>query len=178
MPPAAGSERARLFFALWPDESVRRTLGALALDAQAQCGGRATPLDKIHLTLFFVGDVERSRIDALETAAASLGTTSFELVLDRLGYWRHNRIAWAGASKCPRALAALASGLHDALGQAGVKGEDRPYVPHMTLVRNAARPPAAAAFPPCTWRAREFVLIESVSVAGGVRYDVRSHWPL
>lgn len=175
---AAGSERARLFFALWPDETVRRTLGALALEAQAHCGGRATTLEKIHLTLFFIGDVARSRIAALQLAASALDTTPFELVLDRLGYWRHNRIAWAGASKCPRALDLLASGLRDALGRAGVKGEDRPYVPHMTLVRNAERPPAAAAVGPCSWRAREFVLVESVSVVGGVRYDVRSRWTL
>jgi 2'-5' RNA ligase len=175
---AAQSGRARLFFALWPDAPVRTTLAALARDAQAECGGRATAPEKIHLTLFFVGDAERSRIEALEAAAASIASEPFELVLDRLGYWRHNRIVWAGASTCPSALIALASGLHGALARAGVKGEERPYVPHLTLVRNAARKPAAATSPPCTWHARAFVLVESVSVAGGVRYDVRSSWPL
>ena len=178
MSAAAGGGRTRLFFALWPDDGVRDALAALATDAQAECGGRMTAREKIHLTLFFVGDIERERIAALETAAASLATVPFDLVLDRLCRWRHNSIVWAGAANCPSALAALAAGLHGALARAGVQGEERPYVPHITLVRNAARAPAAASIPPCAWRAREFVLVESVPAARGVRYDLRARSPL
>jgi 2'-5' RNA ligase len=157
---------------------VRDALAALAAGAHAECGGRITAPEKIHLTLFFVGDVERERVKGLEAAAASLSTVPFELVLDRLGRWRHNHIVWAGASKCPPALDALAAGLHEALSGLGVHGEERPYAPHITLVRNAARPPAADTFPPCPWRARDFALVESMPAAGGVRYDVRARWPL
>jgi 2'-5' RNA ligase len=174
---AVGGGRARLFFAFWPDAAVRDALAALAADAQTACGGRMTAPEKIHLTLFFVGDIERVRIAALEAAAESLCTAPFDLVLDRLGRW-HNGIVWAGTSKCPPALAALAADLHGALGRAGVHGEERRYVPHITLVRNAARAPAAAAIPPCAWRVREFVLVESAPAARGVRYDVRARWPL
>ena len=174
---AVGGERARLFFALWPDAAVRDALAALAADAQTECGGRMTAPEKIHLTLFFVGDIERVRIAAVEAAAGHLSTAPFDLVLDRLGRW-HNSIVWAGASKCPPALVALAAELDDALARAGVQGDKRPYVPHITLVRNAARAPTTAAIPPCAWRAREFVLVESVPAARGVRYDVRARWPL
>lgn len=179
VPEASGpGARTRLFFALWPDAGVRDTLAALAAEAQTVCGGRVTPREKIHLTLFFVGDFARSRLAALEAAAASLSTAPFDLALDLLGHWRHNRIVWAGASKCPPALAALAHDLQAALARAGVHGEERPYVPHITLVRNAARAPDVAALPTCAWRAREFVLVESVPAARGVRYDVCACWPL
>ena len=170
--------RSRVFFALWPDDDVRDALSALARVAQAQCGGRATVREKIHLTLFFAGDVESSRIGVLEAAAGALRTAPFDLVLDCLAHWRHDHIVWAGASACPAALASLAAGLKAALARAGVHGEERPYAPHITLVRNTVRAPAGLRFPPCAWRAREFVLVESVAIAGGVRYDVLARWPL
>jgi 2'-5' RNA ligase len=174
----AQGRRSRVFFALWPDEEVRDALAGLAHAAQAQCGGRATAREKIHLTLFFVGDIEIARLAELQTAAASLRTAAFDLVLDRVGHWRHNHIVWAGASACPPALTALAADLKAALARVDVHGEDRPYAPHVTLVRNAARALASGTFPPCIWRAREFALVESVPVAGGVRYDIRVRWPL
>jgi len=174
----ATSERARLFFALWPDDSVRSALAALARDAQAECGGRAIARENLHLTLFFVGPFDRARIAALERAAGSLRTTTFELVLDRLGYWPHNRIVWTGATQCPAVLAALATDLRAALAHEGIAGETRPYVPHLTLVRNAERKPAARRLPACHWAASELALVESVPVSGGVRYDVTHAWSL
>ena len=178
MGSGAEGRRSRVFFALWPDEDVRDALAALACAAQAQCGGRAMAREKVHLTLFFVGEIESTRIAELETVAASLRTERFALVLDRLGYWRHNHIVWAGASACPPALASLAVDLKAALARVDIVGEDRLFAPHITLVRNAARAPATTAFAPCAWRAREFALVESRPVAGGVRYDVRARWPL
>jgi 2'-5' RNA ligase len=172
------SNRARLFFALWPERSVQAALGSLAVEAQAQCGGRAMVQDNIHLTLFFVGAFERAHIGTLERAAASVEGAPFALVIDRLGYWRHNRIVWAGVQECPPALARLASTLSAALAQIGLRAEDRPYVPHVTLVRNAERKPLRTQLAPCTWDVKDFVLVESVPVANGVRYQPLAAWTL
>jgi len=168
----------RLFFALWPDEHVREALEGWSLRAQAACGGRAIPADKLHLTLIFVGGFERSRMAGLEAAADTVCGAPFDLTLDTLGYWRHNRIVWAGASRCPPALATLAGSLRAALAALGLPGDDRAYAPHMTLVRNAERKPPANTVAPQPWPAREFVLVESAPVSGGVRYDVLRRWPL
>jgi len=175
---SAESTRARLFFALWPDRGVRDALAAWAQAAQATCGGRATPADKLHLTLFFVGTVERARIAALEAAAGAVRGEAFDLTLDTLGHWRHNRIVWAGASRCPPALERLAQSLSAALAAQGFAGEARAYAPHMTLVRNAERRPHAIGVLPRAWGVREFVLAESAPAPGGVRYPVLRRWPL
>lgn len=171
-------KRARVFFALWPDDTVRASLAELARSAQAECGGRAMAPEKIHLTLIFIGSIERARVPALEALAQRMDARAFGLGVDILGYWRHNRIIWAGARECPRELAALAAVLHAELARAGIPGEDRPYVPHITLVRDALRAPAAKMSPAVTWHAREFALIESVPERAGVRYQVRGRWPL
>ena len=174
----ANAGRARVFFALWPDASVRTALAALAQEAQAECGGRAMAAENVHVTLFFVGPVERARLAALERAAQRPRGRSFSLTLDRVGYWRHNRIVWAGATEFPAALATLAEDLRVALAREGVQGEERPYVPHVTLVRNAERKPGAPVIEPCVWSVDEFVLVESVSVPGGVRYQPLTRFAL
>jgi 2'-5' RNA ligase len=170
--------RARVFFALWPEDEVRAALAQAGVHAQAECGGRATASDKIHLTLFFVGDIERSRVAALEACASRVAADPFELDMSTLGYWRHNRIVWAGARHCPGELATLVDNLSLNLAGEGIRGEDRAYVPHVTLVRNARRAPVRSALEAPVWKARELVLVESVRAAGVVRYEIVGGWPL
>jgi 2'-5' RNA ligase len=170
----AAGERARVFFALWPDDAVRAALFAAAAQAQAECAGRATAAARIHLTLFFVGGVARPELRTLAECAESVVGRPFELATDVLGYWRHNRIVWAGARETPSALTSLVADLTAALAAAGYRFDPRPYVPHVTLVRNARRPPRTADVAAPRWNARDFVLAES---AGG-RYDVLARWPL
>jgi len=172
------SDRLRLFFALWPEDHARTALAAAARAAQAQCGGRAMPAEKIHLTLFFIGSLDRARLGAIERAGAAVRGRAFELAFDRIGYFRRTAIVWAGASSTPDALLRLVETLRSRLAAEGVRGEARPYVPHVTLVRDAARRPTADVLTACTSRARAFALVQSVPVSGGVRYDNVATWPL
>ena len=132
------------------------------------------PPDKLHVTLFFLGNVERSRIPALEGVAQRISAPAFELDLDRVDYWRHNRIVWAGAPVCPPALAVLARDVSIALGDLGFMAEDRPYVPHVTLVRNAKGGPKRVVFPPIRWALTDWVLVESRQAQGRSTYEVIS----
>jgi 2'-5' RNA ligase len=174
--PAAKKDAARVFFALWPDAEVRDALSALAHGVRAECGGRATRADKIHLTLFFVGQIERSRLPGLHSAASTVRSTPFELVVDRLGYFRRARIAWAGAA-CPPALAALVAALTGKLAGEGIAAEDRPFVPHITLAREAPRKPTNTSIEPVAWLVRDFVLVESQRGSEGT-YQILERWQL
>ena len=157
---------------------VRGALAAVARECEVECGGRPTPPEKIHITLFFVGDVERAAIARLQSVARTLAAAPFRLAVTHLGLWRHNRIVWAGAESAPPALAMLVSDLTRALAAVGVRAEDRSYVPHITLVRNARTAPRRTRIAPIAWHAREFVLVESVAAGGGSRYEVVARWPL
>jgi RNA 2',3'-cyclic 3'-phosphodiesterase len=172
------ADRARVFFALWPGAHVAQALAAAAREAQAECGGRPTAPEKIHLTLFFVGDVERGRIVSLQALAGTVRTNAFSLDFDAIGYWRHNRIVWGGMRRCAEALSRLVANLQERLLVEGIESETRPYVPHVTLVRNAQRGPKRTRLGPLAWDADDFVLVESVPAGGGVRYDVIGRWPL
>lgn len=150
----------------------------MANQMQAECGGRAVSRSNIHLTLLFVGVVTRERATLLEGAARSVSAAPFALTIDRIGYFRHNRIVWAGAAHCPPELVALEARLRGALAPLGVKAEDRAYVPHITLVRKAQRKPARFTPEACVWRVQDLVLMESVAITGGVRYRPLAKWPL
>ena len=168
---------ARVFFALWPDEGVRDALHFHAEQLHRGCGGRAMHRENLHLTLVFVGDVAVERLDELKSVAGTISGSSFELVLDRLGYWRHNRIVSASPLTVPEALLALVGSLEGRLQHAGFEFDQRSYAPHVTLLRDA-RAPGVPAPLHLDWPVGEFVLVESVPGPRGAEYHVRARWKL
>jgi 2'-5' RNA ligase len=71
----------------------------------------------------------------------------------------------------------LAGGLASVLKAAGLEVDDRPYFPHVTLLRDAERHglPELGGF---EWRVRDFVLVESRLQSTGSTYQVIGRWPL
>ncbi|MGH8661044.1 MAG: RNA 2',3'-cyclic phosphodiesterase [Burkholderiales bacterium] len=170
-------DTARVFFGVWPAPEVQRALEEIARRALSECGGRAVALRNIHLTLVFLGDLPRDRLATLETLASTVQGRRFNLTVDRLEYWRHNRILWAGASACPEALHALVARLQDAVAGADFRFDRRPYVPHVTLLRNARRAPEFDRCPAVEWPVDGFALVESAPRERGRAYQILRSWP-
>ena len=177
-PAATKPARLRVFFALWPGAATAAALHARARALHAECGGRMMRRDTIHLTLAFLGDVAKSRLAALEAVAQSVRGERFVLALDRVGSWRGNRVLWAGCSQAPAALSAVAETLAAGLRAADFALEARAFNPHVTLVRNAVRPPQGVDMPALRWPVASFVLVASERDAGGAHYRVLARWPL
>ena len=147
----------RLFFALWPPRET-----ALALHEWARgLEGRATPAEKIHLTLAFLGGVEPAKLAA---AAKKVQAQAFELPVDTAKYWRDNHIVWVGPREMPEGLRLLVERLHFALYRAEFILERRAFAAHVTLLRKARKPAAIEPLPKLEWPVREFALVNS---AGG-----------
>ncbi len=157
---------------------------------QRQLGGKATRPDTLHLTLVFVGDVENGLIETLKLAASKVGAAAFAAEFDRMGCWRHNRIAYRAMSRAPDALLELVGSLGKNLAEARIPFDARPYKPHVTLVRKADCSRLASlvnsmdganenpASEPIRWPARDFVLVKSSLRAEGARYEQLGRWPL
>jgi RNA 2',3'-cyclic 3'-phosphodiesterase len=171
--------RARLFFALWPDQAVRGELAAWASALHREVGGRVTKTESIHLTLLFLGEVEPERFDAARELGSPVSSPSFELTLDTAGCWKHNGVAWAAPGAVPAPLAALAEHLAAGARDAGFEVERRAYKPHLTLLRKAQcrplqwQPPA-----PIVWRIERFVLVRSVLNREAALYEEIANWSL
>jgi 2'-5' RNA ligase len=168
----------RLFFALWPAADVASKLDAAASSAHIVCGGKRMQGDSLHLTMAFLGDLPADRFAIAEAAAAEISGEPFLLRVDQLGYWRHNRILWAGCDLLPAPLLDLVADLSTALRAAGFALESRPFAAHITLLRDARCQSLPAMSEPIDWPVADFALVESNFSGAGARYRVRHRWPL
>jgi 2'-5' RNA ligase len=166
----------RLFFALWPDDAVRARLAHWSRELHAVCGGRPTRNENLHLTLAFLGSFEEARLAEVERAASEAVPRAVTLTLDRPGYWKQNRIAWAGASVVPLELEALVSELRGELVKSQIRFDAKTFVSHVTLLRDAREPKAVPALAPIEWRLAGFALVQSVDSPSGSRYEIRRSW--
>ncbi len=165
----------RLFFALWPSDELQGELATWAHQAAGK--GRAMRRENIHLTLAFLGATDPELLPILVERARAVRFAPIRLMLDRVGYWRHNRIIWCGTDNEPQALTALVADLRAGLGGAGIRYDPKPFVTHLTLVREATGLPRTPAWVPLVWEARDFVLVSSVRVEGRISYQVIRRFP-
>lgn len=172
----SSTPHCRVFFAVWPDAAAAARLHEVARANGKVCGGRVMRRDSLHITLAFLGDIPAERLAELKSIAGAVVVQPFDLAVDRLGYWRHNRILWAGADAAP--LTALAGQLAARLASAGFRFDPRPFVAHMTLLRDAERAGALAMRDPVRWPVTEFLLVRSGLSPAGAHYEAIGRWPL
>jgi 2'-5' RNA ligase len=174
----------RLFVAIRPPEHIRDLL-IDAMDDSPEL--RWVSDDNLHLTLRFVGEVERPLADDIAAALEQVRSKGFELRIAGVGMFaqRHGGALWAGfAPKEP--LATLAAKVERACQSAGLEPERRSFHPHITLARwNRRSLPAAEAliernralasdpFP-----VDRFTLYESRLSRHGAHYEEVASYPL
>jgi len=132
--------------------------------------------ENLHLTLAFLGDLDEGRVAEAERAAAEVAPRAAVLVLDRPGYWKHNRIAWAGASAVPGELEALVHELRNALASSRIGFDAKGFAVHVTLVRDAREPRAMPKLEPVAWKFDGFALVRSAMQPGASRYELLGSW--
>ena len=138
------------------------------------CGGRIVARDNLHLTLVFLGAVRPEQIPSLKMIGAQQSGATFNLEFGVTGYWKHHRIVWA-APRMSQPLFDFVAALQAALLGAGFSVDHRPHVPHVTLIRDAAKP---IELPPLAfnWAIKDFVLVESSSGTGKTEYCLLARW--
>lgn len=123
----------RLFLAIRPPEAVRDLL----LDTMEGLAGLRWQNDEqLHLTLRFVGEVERPLAEDLAAALTALRFQPFDIRICGVGRFDHRQrgALWAGVE--PRApLAALVAKIERICVGVGLPPERRAFHPHITLAR-------------------------------------------
>jgi 2'-5' RNA ligase len=175
----------RLFVALpFPSELQDR----LALLSGGIPGARWTMADNFHLTLRFIGEVDRHGYDDVVAALGHVRAAGFDLVLrglDQFGKGEKARSLWIGVEKNP-ALLHLHERIEAVLTRAGLAPETRKFTPHVTLARlQGAAGDRLGAFVQAHYLARfgplavdRFALFSSWSDADGPVYEIEVEYPL
>jgi RNA 2',3'-cyclic 3'-phosphodiesterase len=162
------SLRVRAFFGLPVPGPQREELGRfVAACAQVAPDFRWTLTENLHLTIRFVGNVDRSVVETIADALSGRSLAAFELDVDRIGTFgrgRAVRVVWLGLRTGANGAGALAAKVEAECLRAGLVGAiskshpgrrasaqersvrplrpalaRRVFQPHLTLARARAR---------------------------------------
>jgi 2'-5' RNA ligase len=146
-------------------------------------GARWQSDNQLHLTLAFLGEVDRHGLEAATEALATVTAPPLGLALAEFGTFdtsRPGRIGtlWIGVEP-PDAVSALAQSIRSALRRAGLAPEARKFAPHITLARFGAAGATRERLRPflthtptprARWQATDFHLVESTLGREGAHY--------
>lgn len=174
----------RLFVAIRPPERIR----ALLLGAMGGVGGaRWQDEDQLHLTLRFIGEVDRHQAGDVQAALGGIHHPGFEVSLNGIGTFdRRGRpeTIWAGVEP-QDPLKMLHKKVDQALLRVGVEPEQRAYLPHITLARlkRSSRSvrgliEEAGGLRSEPFRVDHFALFESRLTTERAVYTILEHYPL
>lgn len=173
------SASRRLFFALMPPLATREACARAGQTLHLGCGGRTVPVENVHLTLAFLGDVSAGAVPRLRDASTRVSEKSFILILDRAGCWPQSGVGWLGPSQAPDTLIALHDRLVAIARGLGIAVDSRRFSPHVTVLRRARCQASTLETPiHIQWSAQSFALLESKNWNGSVKYGEVASWPL
>ena len=174
----------RLFVGLSLPASLREACLAAMDDGPRGWAWQAP--EQLHLTLRFIGDIDRRRTEDIDAALAALRARPLDFRLNGVGWFDHGSRGALFARAEPRdALAALHAKIDHALVRTGLAPEGRAYLPHITLARRRA-----GAADPAAWLEREaalaseavtinrLALFESHLSRHGAQYEDVGRYPL
>jgi RNA 2',3'-cyclic 3'-phosphodiesterase len=177
--------RVRAFFGLPVPEPQREQLGSFIAEcARIAPGFRWATLENLHLTVRFVGSVDRSVVEGVADTLSGRLPASFEVALGDVGTFgrgRVVRVVWLGLRTGADGVTGVAAQVETECVRAGLAPEERAFQPHLTLARARGREglslddlPADLPAPPQLepWQARELILYASRLSRSGAIYEV------
>jgi 2'-5' RNA ligase len=181
---ATGAATDRLFFALRPDPWTAARIHELAQKQRVahRLMGRPLALERLHVTLCFLGDhrgLAPGLVDAADAAARDLRGMPFELTFDRVMSFRRSKgvapLVLCRDQECAP-LMQLRDSIAPGLARAGqLCHETREFTPHVTLLFDRTRVPEQQV-PPVTWTVMEVLLVRSLIGRG--KHEVLGRYPL
>ena len=122
----------RLFVGLGLSDGLRETLAGLQAGVP---GARWVPPENLHVTLRFVGDVDRGQAEDLADGLSLIRAPAFDLTLAGVGYFGQAdkaRLLYAGVERSP-ALTHLRDKVESVCVRLGLEPDARKFKPHVTM---------------------------------------------
>lgn len=183
----------RCFVAIELDPTWRAAIGRLLPGSPGRSdGAKWVGADSLHLTLWFLGEVDTSALPVLAEALrrASELIPPFELSIAGIGGFpsrSHPRVLWIGADDAADGCKRWIAGATPLLSSLGFAPESRPFHAHLTLARARdergvrtlrAEAETMTAPPIGPLAIHEITLFESAVEKGGPRYQALGRFPL
>lgn len=124
-----------------------------------------------------MGNIDEITEQAIRQRIPDIPAKPTTIIFDQLSSWSNAGILCLTSSTQPQQIIDLVEQLNSPIAEQGVELDNRPYTAHVTLARKAKSNPTITV-QPIRWQALSFAMVESVSTADGVDYQVRESWPL
>ena len=174
----------RLFAAIRPPAGIRDFLADLMGGVSA---ARWQDDDQLHLTLRFIGEVDRHAARDVHAALGGIHQTPFELMISGLGMFDKRGVPhtiWAGVAP-HEAVKLLHNKVDQAVARIGIPPDERAFHPHITLARlNRGAGPVhdflsrSSGVQSQSFRVDAFGLFESQLTPDGAVYTEIERYPL
>ncbi|MCL2832458.1 MAG: RNA 2',3'-cyclic phosphodiesterase [Treponema sp.] len=167
----------RLFIALNFNEEIKTRLSELREQLRAQSAtGNFTHDENFHLTLAFLGETPKEKLDLLINIMEEVRSPPFDIILNRTGCFNrgYKELWWIGADPASSGLQLLRTihgHLVSRLETEGFPVDKRPLSAHITLGREIIHPrPIVLDTPELTVRADNISLMKSEHIRGKLTY--------
>jgi RNA 2',3'-cyclic 3'-phosphodiesterase len=136
-----GDERLRLFLGFRLPDHAARDLADWQLAQLEVEGVRIVPVENLHVTIAFLGSRPASEIEAIGDALRGAVRGIAQPVLTPAHYRETRSVGMLVLQDEESRAARIAKESHDRLAELGVyEPEQRPWLPHLTVVRFRRRP--------------------------------------
>jgi RNA 2',3'-cyclic 3'-phosphodiesterase len=173
----------RLFIAIDPPAVVKDILLSLQGGVSA---ARWQTFEQLHITLRFIGEVDRHQADDIYAALGGVHFPAFEAALSDFNVFEKEgkpQSLYVGVN-ASSALVALHNKMDQALRRVGVAPDARVFTPHITLARlNRSSGPlvdffAQSVAPQLAFSVNDFCLFESSLTRERAVYEIIERYPL
>jgi 2'-5' RNA ligase len=155
--PAGGL--ARIFLAICPPQLIRTALTRYQNRCSWNRSAALVSPTKFHITLCFIGEVERQRLAEIRPAL-KIPFTPFNLKLDRPELWTGG-IAVLRPSELPGEFLTFQDSLSKRVHELDLPVEKRDLRVHLTLARNSCGAIWSKQKPEMVWPVDHYALLES-----------------
>lgn len=152
-------------------------------------GAKWSPRENLHLTLRFLGDVDKRKAQDIDAELEQIRVSPFDLDIATIGFFggEEPHAAWIGV-KANSALMELQKQCERACRRAGLAPDPRSYTPHITICYLPRHYPVGNVmafqqdnnlFKAQDWLADRFYLYASQTQGRGPsRYSIEAEYPL
>lgn len=163
----------RLFAAIeLSDEMKKAAVQILHELKTSKVTGSYTPVQNLHLTLCFIGEVTDSK--PVEKALSGVRFKPFKLAFTQLGNF--NDLLYIG-TRGGQGISSLAGDIRKAFDEAGIDYDKKKFTPHITLIRRFSGKTGNINIPDTGMMVKKVSLMRSDNVNGKTVYKEIFHIP-